>query len=477
MKKTNILQSFKSKKFKYGGYATLMTAIVIAAVIVVNLVAGLIPLRLDLTRNKLYTLSEQTYDVLNNLDEDVTIYFVGEPGTTTPAIEEIVRRYVDNSGGRIRTDRIDPVRDPLTAQKYTKDGGSLGTGSLVVESGEVFRIIGQYDMYNFSQTSQNFELESLAVEQRLTSAILYVSGAEMSVAYQLEGHGEATLDYNTRKQMELENYELKSLNLLGLDEVPEDANIIIVNSPKRDLTKEEEEALRAYLENQGRAIFMMDLLIEDLPNFQALFSTYGIQLSNAMIIEGEPGSYIGNNPLYLLPKFGSHDITRPIDSDKLPLFIPGGQAIDTLDTVRNTIKFYPLLTTSDKAYARPADSQEMSYEKQDTDLTGPFNLAVAIEDNVYNLAANETYLTRLVVIGNSTFMNTGFEGSANLFMNSLNWVYERDESITIRPKSLKIQPIRITRTQLQIYGALALIVIPLACLASGLAVWLRRRHL
>ena len=76
MKKTNILQSFKSKKFKYGGYATVMTAIVIAAVIVVNLLAGLIPLRLDLTRNKLYTLSEQTYDVLKNLDEDVTIYLL-----------------------------------------------------------------------------------------------------------------------------------------------------------------------------------------------------------------------------------------------------------------------------------------------------------------------------------------------------------------------------------------------------------------
>ena len=115
------------------------------------------------------------------------------------------------------TDYIDPVRDPITAQKFTKDGEQLADGSLVVERGDVYRIISQYDLYNFSQSSTgSLQIESLAVEQRLTSAILYVSGAEMPVAYQLEGHGEAPLDFSITDQMELENFDLKSLNLLGL---------------------------------------------------------------------------------------------------------------------------------------------------------------------------------------------------------------------------------------------------------------------
>jgi ABC-2 type transport system permease protein len=476
MKKANLLQSFKSKKFKYGGYATLMTIIVIAAVIIVNLVAGLIPLRIDLTRNKLYTLSEQTHDILKNLQSDVTIYYVGEHGSVSPAIEEIVKRYTDKSN-RIRTDYIDPVRDPLTAQKYTKDGATLSAGSIVVESGEIFRVIGQYDMYNFSQNTSEFQIESLAVEQRLTSAILYVSGAEMPVAYVLEGHSETPLDTNTRKQMELENFDVKSLNLLGKDAVPEDANLLIINSPKRDLTKEEEEVLRAYLDQEGRALFMMDLLVEDLPNFQSLFNTYGIELSNALVIEGEQGSYIGGNPLYLLPKLGDHDITNPIKSGDLPLFIPGGQAISIQDNYRNTLTIEPLMTTSDKAYGRPSDSTSNAFEKQEGDLTGPFNLAVAIEDKVYNLAANKTNTSRIVVIGSSAFLNTGFEGGPNLLLNSLNWIFERKESITIRPKSLAIQPLRITGTQLRIYGAFAMAIVPLACLITGFVVWLRRRHL
>ena len=276
--KLNILQSFKSKKFKYGGYATVMTLIVIAALIIVNLVADLVPVRIDLTSNKMYSLSEQTEDVIANLEEDITIYFIGEPSTKNVMIDEIVQRYARLSN-HIHTDFMDPVRDPITAQKYTKDGGQLSNGNLLVEQGEVFRIISQYDMYNFSQdqsTGQS-QVESLAVEQRLTSAILFVSGAEMPVAYQLEGHGEVALNYNTTKQMELENFDSQTLNLLGLDEVPEDADLLIINGPQRDLSEEELAVLDKYLSNNGKAIFMVDLLIQALPNFQTLFQTYGIQ--------------------------------------------------------------------------------------------------------------------------------------------------------------------------------------------------------
>ena len=476
-KKMNILQSFQSKKFKYGGYATVMTLIVVAVLIIVNLVADLIPLRIDLTWNKMYSLSEQTADILQNLDKDVTIYFIGEQDTADPTIDEIVQRYARLSG-HVRSDYIDPVRDPITAQKYTKDGGQLAPGGLVVESGEVFRIISQYDMYNFTQgSSGGMQVESLAVEQRLTSAVLFVSGAEMPVAYQLEGHGEAALDYNTTNQMELENFDLQSLNLLGQETVPEDADLLIIHGPQRDLSEEEAAVIQKYLDTNGKAIFMMNLLIEDLPNFQALFQTYGIQLSNALVVEGESGSYIPGNPLYLLPQIGSHDIVNPIKSANMPLVVPGAQAIEIMDTKRNTLTIETLLNTSDKAFARLATSENTSLEKQEGDLSGPLALAVAIEDKVYNLSANESYNARLVVIGNTGFLNSGWEGGPNLFMNSLNWVFERTESISIRPKRLGMQNLTITETQLRIYGALAMFVIPLGCLIAGLVIWLRRRNL
>ena len=476
MKKLNILGSFRSKKFKYGGYATLMTAIVLAVLIVINLVAGMIPLRIDLTREKIYSLSEQTYSMLKGLKDDIVIYNIGDPTSASPAVNEIIKRY-EGSSKHISMDYIDPVRDPLTAQRYTKDDQQLGVGSIVVENGDVFRTISQYDMYNFSQETQEPQIESLAIEQRLTSAILYVSGAEAPSAYTLEGHGETLLDANIQKQMELENFEIKGLNLLGLDAVPEDMDLLIINSPQRDLSTEEEESLRDYLNNQGRAIFLMDVVVNELPNFQALLRSYGVEMQNALVIEGEEGRYIGGNPLYVLPEYAEHAITTPILTGELPLFIPGGQGIVTLETKRNTLDVKPLLRTSDKAFGRMATSEVVTMEKDEADLPGPFALAVAIEDSVYNLAANKTILTKLVVIGNSTFLSTGYEGSTNLFLNSLNWIFEREESITIRPKSIQTQPLNITEMKFRVYGGISVILIPLIVLILGLVVWLRRRNL
>ncbi|HHU49581.1 MAG: GldG family protein [Caldicoprobacterales bacterium] len=471
-----VFQSFKSRKFKYGSYATLMTLIVIAVLIVVNLVVDMIPVRIDLTWNKLYSLSEQTYKVLDNLEDEIWIYYIGEEGNTNPAVEEIVQRYASYSS-LISTGYMDPVRDPITAQKYIKDGDQLSAGSLIVECGDVYRVITQYDMYNFVQTASGLQVESMAVEQRLTSAIMFVSGASMPVAYQLEGHGEAPLDAATARQMELENFHMESLNLIGLDKVPEDADLLIINGPERDLSEEEADVLKAYLENKGRAIFLMNLRLEDMANFQSVFRTYGFQLSNSLVIEGEQGNYVVGNPLYLIPQINDHEIVAPIKNQGIPVIIPGAQAIEVQDTVRNTLTIQPLLTTSEKAYARSTDSEETSLEKQEDDESGSFVLAAAIEDNIYNYAANETYMTRIVVIGSSQFLNTGWESSTDLFMNSLNWIFEREDSISIRPKSLGVQPLNVTSTQLRIYAALSLIVIPLGCMILGLVTWLRRRNL
>ncbi len=484
MKQTNIfksmkvLSSFKSKKFKYGGYATLITAVVITLLFVTNLVVDMIPARLDLTRNKIYSLSEQTYTVLDRLDTDIIIYGVYEPGKANPTVEEVLRRYQSGSK-RIAYDTIDPVRDPLTAQKYTQDGQTLRAGSIVVESGEKFRIISPFDLVNYStnQQQQQPTVESLAIEQRVTSALLFVSGEDTPTAYMIEGHGQKLLPFDIQKQMELENFELKSLNLLVSDGVPEDASLLIINAPKRDLSIEEEQYLREYLENEGRALFMMDILINDLPNYQALFRSYGVELQNAVVMEGASERYAGGNPMWVVPELPSHDIVNPIRTGKLRLIVPVAQGIEILDVKKRTLEIEPIMVTSDKAFGRSATSSAVTFSKEPDDLDGPFNIAVAITDNVYDMTSNESKITKMVVVGNSSFLDTGLEGSPDLIMNSFNWLYEREEGITIRPKSIRVQPLRINEMQYRLYAGLTVILIPLLILAAGLVVWLRRRHL
>jgi ABC-type uncharacterized transport system involved in gliding motility auxiliary subunit len=106
---SNIKNSFKSNKFKYGGYATLITAIVIAIVIVINLVVDQIDWKADLTQNQMFSLSDQTYKVLDSLKQDINIIGLYETGNEDRIITEIIDRYQARSK-RITFKTIDPDR-------------------------------------------------------------------------------------------------------------------------------------------------------------------------------------------------------------------------------------------------------------------------------------------------------------------------------------------------------------------------------
>ncbi len=474
-----IRESFKSKKFKYGGYATLMVAVVIAIAIIINLLVDQIPWEVDLTQNQMYSLSEQTYKVLDNLKQDVKIIGLYETGNEDKTVLEIIERYQKRSK-RISFTTIDPERYPQLLTKYQKDNASLNIGDLIVESGEKFKVIDRYDLvnYGYNQYSGQWYAQSLAVEQRLTGAILYVTAEELPVIYTLVGHGENSIPYDVKKQLELENYTIEDLNLVTQDSVPEKAHALVVLSPTRDITKEEEEKIRKYLENQGRAIFFIQNLNGELPNFESLLKSYGVALQRVVVVEGDANMHYPGNPLYIIPNMENHSILSPLRSGQMYVFAPQSQSIEELEMKRRTLEIEPLLVTSDKAWAK-TNLEATTIEKEEGDLEGPFNIAVAITDKIYK--DNETKETRLVVVANTNILNSQLisqvPGNVNFLLNSLNWLQDREESISIRPKSLTNPRLRISAYQQIIFSGIVVILIPLIVLVSGLTVWLRRRHL
>ena len=293
----------------------------------------------------------------------------------------------------------------------------------------------------------------------------------------LEGHGENTIPYELSKQLEVENFQTESLNLLTQEAVPEDAHSLVVFAPERDLTKDEEEKIRNYLENQGRAIFIMKFQNQELPNFESLLKSYGITVERSLVVEGDNSMHAGN-PLYLVPQMESHSIVSPLRSEKMYMLIPGAQSIRILDMKKRSLKIEPLLVTSENSWAK-VNMEATTLEKEEGDIEGPINIAVAITDEIYK--DNETKETKLVVISNADFLGSSLAsqvpGNTNFFMNSLNWLQDREENISIRPKSLTVPRLNINASQQLILAGVVVILIPLAILASGLFVWLRRRHL
>lgn len=480
MGKLNVGKSFRSKKFKYGGYAALLTTIVIAVVVAVNLVVGQLGLKLDLTQNKMFSLSDKTTNILKELKSDVKIIGLYEAGKENMMVKEILNKYKAKSN-KIIVEYVDPVLHPQFAKQYTKEGQSLAAGSLIVVSGGKHKIIEGSDLYNYNFNEQTFEQtpESLAAEQRLTGAIMYVTSTKNPVIYTLEGHNEAAVSYDITKMMENENYTVNNLNLLTGEWKYTSGDMLLINSPKRDITSDELKKITDYMSKGGRTIVLMDFIDTDMPNLQKLMNTYGLGVQRAAILEGDTSKMI-QNKLFLVPDEKDHDILNPLITAKMPVIIPQAQPIEEIKVRKSSIVIEPLLSTSNKAYAKKDPGKSSTLEKEAGDIAGPFNIAVAATDNVD--PSKPELNSKMIVISSSMVLDANFiqasgQANADFFMNSINWLVDKKESIAISPKSLSVEPINIDVFNALVIAGLVVIVIPLIIAGSGVTVWLRRRHL
>ncbi len=185
MKKTSLFDSLKSRKFRFGGYATLLIVAGLAIIIAINVLVDQIPGKLDLTQNKIYSLSPETYKLLDGLNTDLTVTTIGKAGTRGRHGEDDprqVRRAQPSHEAADHRPRDEPGLDQAV-RSHAARGSAAGT--LVVASGSKYKTIGVYDMYNYDTsnydpTNPNSQpqLTSLSVEQRVTSAAALRDGGE-----------------------------------------------------------------------------------------------------------------------------------------------------------------------------------------------------------------------------------------------------------------------------------------------------------
>lgn len=478
----NISASFKNRKFKYGGYAALITAAVIAILLIINLLVGQIPLKFDLTHNKLYSLSKQTIDALKGVKKEVTIYEVFSTGNENPVIKELIQKYSDKNNN-IKIKFIDPYKNPGFLKKYSSDGSSIDEGSIIIESGSKFRVLSYYDIidYNYDQTTGQSQITGLSLESKLTPAILYVTSEKNPVIYELQGHGEDSLStLGVQSEIETANFEIKSLNLVSQSSVPADATAVLVSSPKTDLTEDEMKKLKSYLTSGGRALFLMDIGKSELKNFNALFESYGVKVENGIVMEGD-NNFNAGNPVWLLPQMETHDIVNPIDLNNMYVLIPYAQPIVETKIKKRTVTIEKLLTTTSNSWLRK-NLESTSLSKEKGDVSGPFTVAVAITDKADALNTKlRPQDTKIVIIGSAIFLNSQYSskisGNLNLALNSLNWLQDKKDTFQVPSKDLTSERLNISTTQSFVLSGIVVIIIPVIIFVLGLTVWLRRRHL
>ena len=467
------------KMLKHGSYSIAMTALMIAIVVILNLVIQEIPSKyreFDLSSQKLYTIGEQTEKILKNLKTDVNLYYIDQDGTESNDIEKLLEKYEEGSK-HIKVEKKDPAVYPKFASQYTSE--QLSNNSIIVECGEKNKVVDYQDMY---ETTVNYQTYSQQVtgfdgEGQLTSAINYVVSEDMPVLYTLTGHDELSMSESMKETIQKSNIEIRDLNLLTEEAVPEDTECLFIFSPKTDIAEDEAKKIISYLENGGKAIILSDYTEIEMPNFNSVLENYGVQPENGIILEGDQDHYIAQNQYYLLPNIESHEINSNLSSKSKYVLTALSPGIKSLENVRDTIKIDSILTTSDSAYQKTDLENMETTEKEDGDLEGPFPLAVSITEDL-----GDDKKTQIVYFASSAIFNDQMNATVSganyeLLSSSLSWLCgtEADSSISIPSKSYDMTALMVPSSDASFWSIFVTAVVPVTILLVGFGIWLKRR--
>ena len=466
------------KWIRRGSYSLVVTAIMAAIVIAVNLVAGEIPSQyteIDMSAQKLYTISEDTKELLGNLDEDVYLYFIAQEEQTDGTVEKLLERYEDASK-HIKVENIDPVLHPNFTSQYTSN--EVSENSVLVVCGEKNRVVDYSSMYETQMSSYNLSYETSGFdgEGQITSAISYVTSENLPVLYNIEGHGEQALGSSFEEAVEKANVEIKTLNLLSEGTVPEDADCILINAPTGDFSEDEMNAVIDYLENGGKALIFSNYSTESQDHFKEILRTYGVETADGIIFEGDSQHYLSQMPYYLIPEISSSDLTSDLASSGTYVLVPLAQGIQTIDQYRDSLQIEGLLSTTDDSYSK-VNVESTTLEKEDGDIDGPFDVAVSITEDVSD---DET--TQIVYFSSSYItedqVNQMVSGeNIDLIVDCLNQMCDTENPISIYSKDLTVSYLTWTGHAAGSWSLLLIAGIPGAILIFGVVIWFRRRKL
>ena len=460
----------KNIAFRGGSYAIVLTCIVLALLVVVNLLAGALPAnlaKLDISSSKLYSITSNTKAVVNALEQDVTIYWIVQSGKEDDVIDNLLAKY-ESLSDHIEVVKRNPDVYPAFARQYTDE--TVSNNSLVVVSGEKYRYVPYSDIYVSQGSAYSYSYTtSFDGEGAITSAIDYVVSTQLPILYTLEGHGETALPDTFASQLEKENVETESLSLLNVDEIPEDAAALMIHAPASDISGEEAKMLSEYVKSGGKLLILAGPVADgELTNLYGILSDYGVSAVQGIVSEGDRSHYAFQAPYVLLPDLGDSDITAPLAEKNYMAIVPiaAGLQISGDSAVS-------LLNTTDSAYSKIAGYQQTTYEKEDGDIDGPFSLGVDIQDHS---SGRIIFFTSSYLLDD---MYNAYSSGANndMVMNALSALMGDRQAMSIRSKSLNYNYLTISESAASTIKLVMIGLVPLCYLAMGVVTVLEKRRM
>jgi ABC-type uncharacterized transport system involved in gliding motility auxiliary subunit len=507
-------QGFWQRRSTQAGTNALIATLSLLAILgLINFLAIRYPVRIDLTENQLFTLSSQSQEIVDKLQQPIkVIIFDKQPNSTDKELLNNYRRYSSN----FEYEFIDPDVKPGIAKEFNVKS----LGDVYLQSGDKKQLV------------QTVSVREPLSEIKLTNAIEKIQRQRVQTIYFLQGHGERSLESGKDGMSEAESslkekgYRIEPLNLAQSSGIPEAADVIIIAGAKRQLFPQEVEALKTYADTGGNLFLMIDP--ETDTGLEPLLKDWGVNLDNRIIIDASgTGRSVGLGPTTpIIVQYGEHPIVKDFSNGFS--FYPLARRVEAVKATN--VQAFPILIASEQMWAESnLNSPEVKFD-ENQDIAGPFDLGVALTRKITekpkeaekaatsptnsqaspsptptveaspspqktseasvspspSLPSSDSEKkpqpkteSRLVVLGNSTFAtNSWFKQQLNgdVFLNSVQWLASSDkEPLSIRPKEAKNRRINLTPLQAGLLGWLSLLIVPLFGLVLAGITWWRRR--
>jgi ABC-type uncharacterized transport system involved in gliding motility auxiliary subunit len=466
-----IVDHFRRRNARYGAIAGLSVVIALAVVIAANWISNRQNKRWDLTAEQQYTLSDQTVNLLRGLDAplQVTVFADQEAHEQYRTTLEQYRYQ----SSQVAVEYIDPVRRPADAERFE---------------------IRQVPTFVFDYKGRR-ERVNVTEERQIANTLIKLLKPQARKVYFLQGHGEKDPNSNERggygaasNELKQDNYEVATLVLAQQKDVPADATVIVIAGPTSDLLPQEIDALKAYLGRAGKLMVLIDPQLgpaaQAMPALTALVREWGIEVGNNLVVDITGAA----EPSMAVAVEYPHQASEALRG-QLTIY-PLARSIDPVSEGVNGRTAQPVVQTSEQSWAETeftTSGGAVKPEPEKGDKMGPITIAAAVAAPADSTPAPPAEPgaeappkpeTRVIVFGDSDFASNnvgGVPGNVNMFGNSINWLAQQEDLISIRPRQAGDRRITVTSNQLRVMQLVSILLIPGAVFMAGVLTWWRRR--
>jgi ABC-type uncharacterized transport system involved in gliding motility auxiliary subunit len=487
------LAFFSRRQARYGTLSIASVALVLAILAGLNYVATRQNKRWDLTSSQEFTLSDQTKKVLTNLKEPLKMNVFAKE-TDFGRFRDKLAEY-EYTSKQVKIDYTDPDKEPELAKKYEIQS----YGTVAVEyHGRIERVTNE-------------------TEQDVTNAIIKAVEGQQKKVYFTQGHGEhdtGSADERTgynfiAQSIGRENFGIEKLVLAQSPTVPADASVIVVAGPKKDFLQPEIDALKGYLNHGGKVLFMIDppdgAEAAPLTNLIALVKEWGFDIGDNIVIDTSGiGQLVGRGPgMPVAVSYPQHAITERFGN--VMTGFPLARSVTPAANPPSGRSPQTIVETSPQSWAETDikaifERRPVKFDEGSGDKKGPISLAAAVSAPAPEQPAAPPTPpagtngntppapaptpeapkrdTRVVVFGDSDFVSNsglGVPGNGDLFLNSVNWLAQQENLISIRPKTTEDRRVTLTQEQQFMVFLFSVAFLPGMIVIAGIVNWWRRR--